>query len=66
MSDPYCDWCGRAIFLAKLQRSGVRWLAVKGVERGYDPLTCDANTEDGIHEPAGQTISSEHSCEASS
>lgn len=56
MSAPYCDWCGRAISQAKFQRSGLRWFAVKGVERGYDPLFCDANPEDGKHEPAGQIV----------
>lgn len=47
---PYCEWCGRAI----RQQDG-RWLAVKGVERGYDPVACEANTEDGLHEPAEVT-----------
>lgn len=56
MSEPYCDWCGRAIYQAKLRRSVLRWFAVKGVERGYDPLACDANPEDGQHEPAGQLV----------
>lgn len=45
-SEP-CQWCGRAI-----ARSGGDWYAVKGVERGYDPNVCDANDEDGKHEPA--------------
>jgi hypothetical protein len=44
---PHCDWCGRAVF-----RDGTGWLAVKGVERGYDPAICEANSEDGTHEPA--------------
>ena len=42
-----CEWCGRAIY-----RAGHVWLAVKGVERGYNPLYCDANDDDGRHEPA--------------
>lgn len=40
-----CDWCGRAIV-----REWDAWHAVRGAERGYDPITCDA-AEDGLHEP---------------
>lgn len=43
---PHCDWCGRAI-----KATEGRWEAVKGTERGYDPLACDENP-DGAHEPA--------------
>lgn len=49
MTSPHCDWCGRAIV-----KRGSRWHAVKGAERGYDALACDANAndEDQRHEPA--------------
>lgn len=40
-----CEWCGRAI-----ERAGDRWRAVKGEERGYDPLACDAS-DDSQHHP---------------
>lgn len=46
-----CDWCGRAIYRSP---DDVTWLAVKGVERGYDPNLCDANP-DGFHEPGSVT-----------
>lgn len=58
-SQPWCDWCGRAIYQAKFQYSGLRWFAVKGVERGYDPLVCEANTDNGQHEPATPSAMSE-------
>lgn len=45
---PFCGWCGRAIYL---QLPEGRWEAVKGRERGYDPIACEANTDDGRHEP---------------
>lgn len=41
----HCESCGRAIY-----RDGDTWLAVKGVERGYDPRLCDA-IDDGKHNP---------------
>lgn len=44
---PHCDWCGRAI----RHVPGTGWWAVKGEERGYDPLICEAS-EDGSHTPA--------------
>lgn len=47
MTTEPCHWCGRAI----RQEFGV-WLAVKGAERDYDPNHCDANTDDGRHEPS--------------
>lgn len=37
-----CEWCGRAV----VQDGNGRWIAVKGAERGYDPLFCAAS-EDG-------------------
>jgi endogenous inhibitor of DNA gyrase (YacG/DUF329 family) len=36
-----CEWCGRAV----AQNPEGRWYAVKGEERGYDPLTCDASDD---------------------
>lgn len=41
-----CDWCGRAI----ARTIYGRWYAVKGVERGYDPMACEAS-DDGQHGP---------------
>lgn len=41
-----CEWCGRAV----RQDDAARWFAVKGAERGYDPLACDAS-DDGTHNP---------------
>jgi hypothetical protein len=43
-----CEWCGRAIHSPMGSRY---WLAVKGVERGYDPMACEASN-DGKHNPA--------------
>lgn len=40
-----CQWCGRAI-----KPEAGAWAAVKGRERGYDPLMCDANDSER-HEP---------------
>lgn len=51
-----CEWCGRAI---DCDEQG-RWYAVKGKERGYDPLVCDAvaDRNDTDHSPApGRTPS---------
>jgi hypothetical protein len=44
-----CEWCGRAIYSPLGSRD---WLAVKGVERSYNPALCDAS-DDGKHAPAG-------------
>lgn len=41
-----CEWCGRAV----AQDAEGRWYAVKGEERGYDPLVCDV-AGDGRHSP---------------
>lgn len=46
VSEP-CQWCGRAIYL-----TGETWFAVKGKERKYDPLLCDANFVSASHEPS--------------
>lgn len=37
-----CMWCGRAVY----QNADGDWLAVKGEERGYDPLICDSPEND--------------------
>lgn len=42
---PPCEWCGRAI-----KHVAGYWHAVKGVERGYDPLACE-ESENGFHDP---------------
>lgn len=47
-SGRHCEWCSRAIRRAP---DGLSWLAVKGVERDYDPKMCGAS-DDGLHEPA--------------
>ena len=48
-TDAACEWCGRAI---DRDEQG-RWYAVKGAERGYDPLVCDAvaDRDDTDHAP---------------
>lgn len=46
-----CEGCGRAIG----RTASVRWYAVKGEERGYDPLACEAS-DDGRHEPAEDVV----------
>lgn len=46
---PPCEWCGRAIYRGTYLGEPV-WLAVKGEERGYDPLTCEAS-DDVRHDP---------------
>lgn len=42
--DPYCDWCGTAVFPA-VNKPG-RW------RDAYGGMTCEANTDDRRHEPA--------------
>lgn len=55
-SDAACEWCGRAI---DRDEQG-RWYAVKGAERGYDPLVCDAvaDRDDTDHAPTPKGSSS--------
>ena len=47
--DTACEWCGRAIY-----RAGFVWLAIKGQDRDYDPLVCDASDDDRHNPPATQ------------
>lgn len=45
-----CEWCGRAI-----RQADGDWIAVKGEERGYDPVYCAAADDTGRHEPPAQS-----------
>ena len=44
-----CEWCGRAV----ARNTEGRWFAVKGEERSYDPLTCEASDDCRHYPPDG-------------
>lgn len=44
-----CEWCGTAL-MRIAGHDGWVWIAVKGKERGYNPVTCAAS-DDGRHSP---------------